>query len=100
LRGWGQLHKREGIRGRGWRPKARDGGGGCTRGRELGEGAARVRGISGPDQEPRPNSLTRQLPTPAHESNQNSTILLANATQQFQTPKEHYPKEKQKNKKE
>jgi hypothetical protein len=61
-----------------------------------GEGAARVRGISGPDQEPRPNSLTRQLPTPAHEYNQNSTVLLANATQQFQTPKVHCPKEKQK----
>jgi hypothetical protein len=87
------------------------GGGGCTRERELGggdggqrlerEGAARVRGISGPDQEPRPNSLTRQLPTPAHESNQNSTVLLTNATQQFQTPKAHCPKEKQKkNKKE
>jgi hypothetical protein len=43
LREWGLLHKREGIRGRGWRPKAREGGG-CTRGRELGEGAARVRG--------------------------------------------------------
>ena len=97
LRGWGLLHKREGIRGRGWRPKAREGGGGgCTRGRELGEGAARVRGVSGPDQEPRPNSLTRQLPTPAHKSNQNSIVLLANATQQFQTPKVHYPNEKQK----
>jgi hypothetical protein len=97
----GRLHKREGIRGRGWRPKAREGVG-CTRGRDLGGGAARVSGISGPDQEPRPNSLMRQLPTPTHETNQNSTILLANATQKFQTPKAHYPKEKQKknNKKE
>jgi hypothetical protein len=59
-----------------------------------------VRGVSGPDQEPRPNSLTRQLPTPAHKSNQNSIVLLVNATQQFQTPKAHYPNEKQKNKKE
>jgi hypothetical protein len=101
LRGWGGgcTRERELGGGDGSQRLEREGGG-CTRGRELGEAAARVRGISGPDQEPRPNSLTRQLPTPAHESNQNSTILLANATQQFQTPKAHYPKEKQKNKKE
>jgi hypothetical protein len=48
----GRLHKGEGIRGR----------------------AARVREVSGPDRVSRPNSLTRQLPTPAHESNQK--ILL------------------------
>jgi hypothetical protein len=53
-------------------------GGGCTKARERGrlhkgEGirgrAARVRRASGPDRVSRPNSLTRQLPTPAHESN-------------------------------
>jgi hypothetical protein len=32
LRGWGLLHKREGIRGRGWRPKAREGGGAAAQG--------------------------------------------------------------------
>jgi hypothetical protein len=61
----------------------RGGGGGCTKARERGrlhkgEGirgrAARVREVSGPDRVSRPNSLTRQLPTPAHESNQK--ILL------------------------
>jgi hypothetical protein len=37
-------------------------------------------GTSGPDRVPRLNSFTRQLPAPAHESNQNSTILLVNAS--------------------
>jgi hypothetical protein len=77
----GRLHKREGIRGRGWRPKAREGGGRLHKGKGIRGRAARVRGISGPDQEARPNLLTRQLPTPVHESNQNSAVLLANATQ-------------------
>jgi hypothetical protein len=91
----------EGGDGRGGRrPRAREG-----RGLHKGEGrgaaekskgtrgrVARVRGeTSGPDQDPRPNSFTRQLPTPAHESDQNSTVLLVNASQKFQIPKSAPP---------
>ena len=58
-------------------------------------GVARVRGTSGPDQEPRPNSFTRQPPTPlAHESNQNSTILLVNASPKIPNPKSVPPERK------
>jgi hypothetical protein len=53
---------------------------------------------SGPDHEPRPNSFTRQLPTPAHETKPHSTILLVNASQKFQTPKTHHPRENNKRK--
>jgi hypothetical protein len=67
---------------------------------DLGEGRLGLGGTSGPDRDPRPNSLTGQLSTPAHETNQHSTILLVNASQKFQTPKAHHPKEKQKTKKE
>jgi hypothetical protein len=55
-------------------------------------------GASGPDRDPRPNSLTRQFPTPAHETEPHSTILLVNASQKFQTPKTHHPKVKQQKK--
>jgi hypothetical protein len=67
------------------------GGGGQANGRK---GAARVRGASGPDGDPRPNSLTHQFPTPAHETKPHSSIFLVNASQKFQTPKTHHPKEK------
>jgi hypothetical protein len=49
-------------------------------------GAARVKGggeLVGsppPDRDPRPNSLSRLLPTPAHKSNKHSTVLLVNAS--------------------
>jgi hypothetical protein len=46
------------------------------------EGGAAAQGeVSGPDRDSRPNSPTRQLPTPAQVSNQkNSTVLLVNAS--------------------
>jgi hypothetical protein len=67
---------------------------------EEGEGGGQANGrkggcTRGPDRDPRPNSLTRQFPTPAHETKPHSTILLVNASQKFQTPKTHHPKEKQ-----
>jgi hypothetical protein len=53
---------------------AAQGGGGVR-----GKGAARVREVSGPKHEPRPNLPTRQLPTPSQVPNQtNSTALLVN----------------------
>jgi hypothetical protein len=81
----GQLHKRY---GRGRLKKSQG-----IRGGRLGLGET-----SGPDHEPRPNSFTRQLLTPAHETKPHSTILLVNASQKFQTPKTHHPREKQQKK--
>jgi hypothetical protein len=50
----------------------------------LGERAARVREVSGPNQDSRPNSPTRQLPTPLQAPNQrNSTALLVNVFPQI-----------------
>jgi hypothetical protein len=46
------------------------GGGAAAQGEGIRGRAARVRGASGPDRVSRPNSLTPQLPTPVHESNQ------------------------------
>jgi hypothetical protein len=37
-------------------------------------------GTSGLDRDPRPNSLSSLLPTPAHKSHNNSTVLLVNAS--------------------
>jgi hypothetical protein len=65
----------------GGRPTKEEGRGGDCNQRGLGGGAARVKGrTSGPDRDPRSNSLSRLLPTPAHKSNKNSTILLVNAS--------------------
>jgi hypothetical protein len=50
------------------------------------KGVARVRGASGTDRDPRPNSLTRQFPTPAHETKPHSTILLVNASSKNSKP--------------
>ena len=54
-------------------------GGGCTSG-GLGEkGRLGLGKVSGPKHESRPNSPTRQLPTPSQAPNQtNSTALLVN----------------------
>src|SRR5699024_10023178 len=59
-----RLHKGEGIRGR----------------------ASRVRGASGPDQVSRPNSLTRQLPTLAHESNKKFYCFTGEFFQKISNP--------------
>jgi hypothetical protein len=72
----GVLHQGEGIRGR----------------------AARVRGASGPDRVSRPNSLTRQLPTLAHESNKKFYCLIGECFPKFQTPVAQDPEEKTKKK--
>jgi hypothetical protein len=72
----GRLHKVEGIRGR----------------------AARVRGASGTDRVSRPNSLTRQLPTPVHESNQKFYCFTGECFPKFQTPVAKNPEEKTKKK--
>jgi hypothetical protein len=51
--------------------------------------------VSGPKHESRPNSPTRQLPTPSQAPNQtNSTALLVNDFPKFQIPKMHQPNEK------
>jgi hypothetical protein len=61
--------------------KGRGEGGGCNK---RGIGGLGLRGgLVGsppPNRDPRPNSLSRLLPTPAHKSNKNSTILLVNAS--------------------
>jgi hypothetical protein len=67
----------------------------------LGGGRLGLGRASGPDRVSRPNSLTRQLPTTAHESNQKFycfTSLLVNASQKFQTPVAQDPEEKTKKK--
>jgi hypothetical protein len=57
--------------------------------------------VSGPNQDSRPNSPTRQLPTPSQAPNQrNSTALLVNVFHKFQIPKTHQPNEKKNKKKE
>jgi hypothetical protein len=69
LRGWGgRLHKREGIRGRGWRPKAREGGGRLHKGKGwlgLGELVGRIKNHdptrSRVNSRPRRTSLTKIL---------------------------------------
>jgi hypothetical protein len=51
-------------------------GGGCTK---KGGGRLGLGEVSGPNQDSRPNSPTRQLPTPLQAPNQrNSTALLVN----------------------
>jgi hypothetical protein len=69
-------------RGRGGRRPSKEEGGTTATKRGLGgKGWLGLReGISGPDRDLRPNSLSRLLPTPAHKSHKNSTILLVNAS--------------------
>jgi hypothetical protein len=86
LEGGGRLHKRKG-RGRLKNPKG------------LGDGRLGLGGTSGPDQEPRPNSFTRQPPTPQCMSlTKNSTVLLVNASPKIPIPKS-IPPERKKGKK-
>jgi hypothetical protein len=70
---------------------------GCS-GQRLGGMGGRlhkIRGVSGPNQDSRPISPTRQLPTPSQTPNQrNSTALLVNVYHKFQIPKTHQPNEK------
>jgi hypothetical protein len=64
----------EGERGGGQARKR--GGAAAANKRGLGGGRLGLReGISGPDRDPRPNSLSRLLPTPAHKSHKNSTVF-------------------------
>jgi hypothetical protein len=57
----------------------RMGGGGCTNVGVRGKGRLGLGKVSGPKHESRPNSPTRQLPTPSQAPNQkNSTALLVN----------------------
>ena len=78
----------EGEKGRGGRGRRPTKGEGRRGGRlqpKGNRGAARVKGgglvgSPSPDRDPRPNSLSRLLPTPAHKSNKNSTVLLVNAS--------------------
>jgi hypothetical protein len=72
-----------GRRGReGGRPSKEEGrGAAATKKGIRGEGRLGLReGTSGPDRDPRPNLLSLLLPTPAHKSHKNSTILLVNAS--------------------
>jgi hypothetical protein len=47
----------------------------------MGKGRLGLReAISGPDRDPRPNSLSRLLPTTADKSHKNYTVLLVNAS--------------------
>jgi hypothetical protein len=71
------------------RMRERWGGGGQPRKREGGQlqpkgirgrGGLGYGGTSGPDRDPRPNSLSRLLLTPSHKSNKNSTVLLVNTS--------------------
>jgi hypothetical protein len=78
--------------------KAREGGG-LHQGEGIRGRAARIRGASGPDRVSRPNSLTRQLPTPAHESNKKFYCLIGECFPKFQTPVAQDPEEKTKKKK-
>jgi hypothetical protein len=67
--------------GEGAAKQGRGEGGGCKQKGIRGEGRLGLREvISWPDRDPRPNSLSRLLPTPAHKSHKNSTILLVNAS--------------------
>jgi hypothetical protein len=99
--GW-RLQMGGGVRGASSKPRERGAAaqekgerGGWKKSQGIKGGAARVRGTSGPDHEPRPNSFTRQPPTPlAHESNQNSTILLVNASPKIPNPKRVPPERK------
>jgi hypothetical protein len=70
-------------RERGWGggPSKEEGRGAETKKGIMGEGRLGLReGTSGSDRDPRPNSLSRLLPTPAHKSHNNSIVLLVNAS--------------------
>jgi hypothetical protein len=61
----------------------------------LREGRLGLGGTSGPDQEPQPNSFTRQPPTPQRMSQtKNSTVLLVNASPKIPNPKSVPPERK------
>jgi hypothetical protein len=70
-----------GRRGREGGKQGRGKGAAATKKGIRGEGRLGLReGTSGPDRDPRPNSLSRLLPTLAHKSHKNSTVLLVNAS--------------------
>jgi hypothetical protein len=78
--------------GEGGRPKARERGAAAQGGGRLG-----LRGASGPDRDSRPNSLTRQFPTPAHESNKKFYCFTSECFPKIPNP-QSAPPEREKNK--